>query len=189
MGTALATVVSCKVCSSPHRREVDAELAAGAAYRRVAAKFRLSPSSVWRHKSGHRRQRLDMTLTIGDPGDAASPLARMAELADLVRTFAQINASRGDARMVLDSIKTEFAILSKLTAELGGGASVLADLDTVTAAWQAARRAIGDDDLDVLRRLERELSGASFAKYTRELWDATRDVRDRIRELETASDS
>lgn len=48
----------CTVCTHEKRQQIDKALVTGATHREVSERFRLSPSAVYRHKTGHLPARL-----------------------------------------------------------------------------------------------------------------------------------
>lgn len=50
----------CKVCGHPDREKIDAGIAAGVGYEKLAATFGLSPSGISRHKSQHMNRPLEI---------------------------------------------------------------------------------------------------------------------------------
>lgn len=48
----------CTVCAHEKRQEIDKALITGTTHRNVAEQFRLSPSAVYRHKTGHLSARI-----------------------------------------------------------------------------------------------------------------------------------
>lgn len=150
----------CQCCGSSERAAVDLALSEGVPGPVIAARHGVSIQSLSRHNRNHlRRSALALITATAQPaqgapaiGDAAAaPTARLRELQTAVRAVAAVAASRSDAGLSLQAIKTEMNLV-RVMAEIG-------DLDEV--ADLVKQSVTGGILVQTLARLARESPSAA----------------------------
>lgn len=130
---------TCTVCTHDKRQEIDKALVTGATHREVSERFRLSPSAVYRHKTGHLPARLKRAFEAQETRKAVELVQHRAEerakdvgqAIDVVRQLQAINSAclevlqkaRTDGKHALslqavDRIHRQIELQAKLLGEL-----------------------------------------------------------------------
>ena len=103
----------CTICNHPQRGEIDNALAAGVAYRRIAAEYGVSDGSLRRHKkNGHIAEQIAKAAKKKEIQQAkevqAAILAQEAqEVADAQTILDEVSRLKGRALTILDRAETE----------------------------------------------------------------------------------
>lgn len=133
----------CSICASPLSREVAVALTSGSTLKTVAGRFGFSVSALSRH-GAHFKNGLELVPTASDPtqrADAGSLINRLLELTEQTRRVQAFAIAAGDARLLLDAVRSEAGQLERLAGRSGVNPEVLA---RELAASQALLRAIGN---------------------------------------------
>jgi hypothetical protein len=95
----------CSTCSHPRRREIDLALIAhSVGYRRIAARFGLSETSVRRHQNTHLRKQIIQSKEARMLASSESLIAEMNRLHSYVVRVLQRGEAAGDDDLVLRGV-------------------------------------------------------------------------------------
>jgi hypothetical protein len=111
----------CTVCDHPERHGIDEVLVAGAPYRSVAERFRLSESAVYRHKTEHLPAHLLKARDIEDITRADDLLHQVRNLQAHALDILERAEKSGDLRTALAAIsqaRGNLELLGKLAGQL-----------------------------------------------------------------------
>jgi hypothetical protein len=111
----------CTVCDHPQRPGIDEALVSGSPYRSVAKHFRLSDSSVYRHKTEHLPAHLLKAREVEEVALADDLLEQVRNLQTHALDILERAENAGDLRTALASIsqaRGNLELLGKLAGEL-----------------------------------------------------------------------
>ena len=111
----------CTVCAHPEREAIDAALVAGDSYRRIAAQFALSATSLRRHKKNHLPEALARAQDAHEVAQADDLLAQVRELQERALAILTKAERSGELRVALTAIREArgcIELLGKLAGEL-----------------------------------------------------------------------
>lgn len=110
---------SCTVCTHPERPAIDGELVSGTSLRNIAEQFRLTVTSLHRHKHGHVPVALAKARDAQKVADGEGLLGQIQKLTVEARTIKSMAEDKGDLRTALSAIR-ELVRMVELLAKLRG---------------------------------------------------------------------
>ena len=110
---------SCTVCTHPERPAIDGELVSGTSLRNIAEQFRLTVTSLHRHKHGHVSAALAKARDAQTVADAEGLLGQIQKLTAEAHRLKSKAEDKGDLRTALSAIR-ELVRMVELLAKLRG---------------------------------------------------------------------
>lgn len=110
---------TCTICGHPSRKEIDGQIIESVAFRRIAAQFGVSETSLRRHAESHLPSLLVRARDAEQVADAGSLLDRLQALERRAMGLLSKAEGSGDLRTALAGIREARACLETL-AEVSG---------------------------------------------------------------------
>jgi hypothetical protein len=133
----------CTICTHPERAALDAALVAGTPLRKIAQRFRASPTALHRHQA-HLPPLLAHAAAAATASRADRLLAQLDALAQEAQALAAAAARGGDYRTALLGVRERVRIV-ELLAKLRGTLDARPQVNVlVTAEWGQVRAAVLD---------------------------------------------
>ena len=132
----------CTVCKHKERAAIDTALLGGASFRDLAGQFRLSKTSLCRHKGEHLPRELSKAHEAHQISAADDLLRQVQDLQTRALTILRKAESGGDLRAALGAIREargNLELLARLLGELKEGPTVNV---LVSPAWLSLRTVI-----------------------------------------------
>ena len=132
----------CTVCKHKERAAIDTALLGGASFRDLAGQFRLSKTSLCRHKGEHLPRELSKAHEAHQISAADDLLRQVQDLQTSALTILRKAEEAGDLRTALGAIREargNLELLAKLVGELKEGQTVSI---IISSEWQKIRSAL-----------------------------------------------
>jgi hypothetical protein len=133
---------TCTICTHPERDVIDAALVAGEAFRRVAARYKVTEQAIRRHRKAHLPEVLIKAQEAAEAARADDLLAQLRDLTAEAHRIKDRAERTGDYRTALAGIR-ELVRIVELLAKLRGELDERPQLNVlVVPQWLAVRAAL-----------------------------------------------
>lgn len=144
---------TCTVCASKHRSAIDRAILAGTSIRAIAARYRVSSSSVSRHATCHVSERLASAHAAAEVADADGLLAELRRLHATTLGILQVAEAGGNGRLALAAVREargNLELMAKVLGTIEERSRVSVSID-VTQLSDAELEAVAGGDFSRLR--------------------------------------